>query len=78
MMMGIGLIGLILVVLFWGAIGAGAVYLVRSLFPTGFGSQSSNLNSEQNYNARDVLDQRYARGEIDRESYELMKQDLNE
>ena len=74
MMMGVGILGLVFMILFWGAISAGAIYLVRGLFPAGTGPERSG--SKQDYTARDVLDQRYARGEIDRESYELMKQDL--
>ncbi len=74
MMMGVGILGLVFMILFWGAISAGAIYLVRGLFPTATGPERSG--QKQGSTAREVLDQRYALGEIDRESYELMKQDL--
>lgn len=76
MMMGVGVLGLVFMILFWCVIVVGAIFLVRGLFPAGADSERSG--PKQDYTARDVLDQRYARGEIDRESYELMKQDLLE
>lgn len=69
-MMGFGGFGMIL---FWIIVIVGIVWLVQALggsnfrFPT----QSKNENS-----AREILDQRYARGELDREEYENMKKDL--
>jgi len=73
-MMGLGMgFGLLFVVLFSIGLIALAVWLVGMLFPhnarpTAAGDQASS--------ARQILDQRYARGEISREEYELMKRDM--
>jgi len=72
--MGIGLLGLLFMVLFWGGLAFGAVWLVRALFENR--SPSQNLPVDRQPSARDIIDQRYARGEITREQYELMKSDL--
>jgi len=73
--MGFGLLGLFLMLLFWG----GLIFLAVWLATTLFGNRNSNRQStsEHKPNAREILDQRYARGEINREQYELMKNDLN-
>jgi putative membrane protein len=75
MMMGFGLIGVVLMILFWGGLILGAVWLVRAVFQPGnqFGSRTQ---STQEQSARDILDRRYARGEITREQYEAMRKDL--
>lgn len=67
---GLGWIGMIL---FWVAVIAGIVWLVRS-----FGAQNNQgmMQMQGGTNAREILDQRYARGELDREQYEAMKKDL--
>jgi len=72
--MGFGIIGWLLMLVFWGALIAFVVWLVRSIFPgTGRNTYSQrDLNSE----ALEILNQRYARGEINREQYEQMKQDI--
>jgi putative membrane protein len=62
---------MIMMVAFWGLLIAGGVWLARAIFNSG-GSQ--HLPSPPT--AREILDQRYARGELTREQYELMKQDL--
>ncbi len=71
--MGFGVIGLLLMILFWGALIVGAVWVVRAIFPSG-GSESGPR--KRDLSAREILDQRYARGELTREEYELTKQDL--
>jgi putative membrane protein len=65
MMLGVGFIGLVLL---WIVLGGLAILLVRYLF----------ANSERNNgsSARDMLDERYARGDISREEYEQMRRDL--
>ncbi len=71
--MGFSFFGVLLMVLFWGGLIALGVWLVRALFnrapqlPPFQGSAGS---------AQQILDTRYARGEITKEQYELMKQDL--
>ncbi len=75
MMMGFGVLGMFLMLLFWGVLIVGAVFLVRALFPKGEKSISRSLPENGN-DPRNILDQRYARGEITREEYEMIKQDI--
>ena len=72
--MGFGIIGLFFMIIFWGALIALAVWLVRSIFPNKAQSPSSPPGKDSN--AHEILDERYARGEITRDQYELMKQDI--
>ena len=72
MMMGFGGIGLIFMLLFWGGLIFGGAWLVKVLFN---GGQNIPAAPRQ-LSAREILDQRYARGEISREEYERIKQDL--
>ena len=74
MMMGFGGIGLILMLLFWGGLIFGGVWLVKMLFNNG---QNGPATPRQ-LSVQEILDQRYARGEISREEYEIMKKDLTE
>jgi len=68
-MMGFGMIGGML--LFWIVLIGLAVLLVRGLFQT---NQSGGTN--QPISARQILEQRYARGEINQEQFRLMLKDL--
>ncbi len=72
---GFGGLGVIFMVLFWGAVIFGGVWLVKSLFGGSQGNQSGPAAPRQ-ASAREILDQRYARGEIGREEYEQIKADL--
>lgn len=73
-MMGFGFMGIVTMLLFWGLLIAGAVWLVRSIFP---GSMNTNKSNEGRImSPREILDQRYARGEITREQYKAMVDDL--
>jgi putative membrane protein len=63
---GLGLPGLGMI-LVWGAIILLLVWLVRAFSRTSDGKEKS---------ARKILDERYARGEIDRQEYEQKKRDL--
>lgn len=72
--MGFGLLGLLFMLVFWGGLILLAVWLVRALFSSNRG-RDLNAN-DKNQSARQILDQRYARGEISREQYEIMKQDI--
>lgn len=76
MMVGFGVIGLLLMVLFWGGLIFGAVWLVRALFQGGM-SQTSGMQLERPSGARETLDQRYARGEISRDEYETIRRNLD-
>jgi len=61
--------------LLWGVLIALAVWGVSRLFPRG--AQSPGRD-EGETTAREVLTRRYARGEITREEYELMKRDIGQ
>ncbi len=69
---GFGFIGLVFMFLFWGGLIAVAVLLIRAVFPNS--KQSPPVERESS--AGEILDRRYARGEITREQYQAMKQDL--
>lgn len=75
MMMGFGLIGVVLMILFWGGLILGAVWLVRAVFQPGNQSESRTQSTEDQ-NAREILDRRYAQGGLTREQYEVMRKDL--
>lgn len=75
MMMGFGVVGLILMLVFWGTLILGAVWLVKSIFPS---VQKPGGGENQPIRAREILDQRYARGEITREQYLRMIEDIQE
>lgn len=72
--MGFGILGLLLMVLFWGGLIALVIWLVRSIFPVS--QQTTNTSVGIEPNALEILGERYARGEITREQYEMIKQDL--
>ena len=71
--MGFGGIGAIGMILFWVAVIAGIVWLVRTV---GGSNAQFPMQAQGGVNAREIIDQRYARGELDREEYDAMKQDL--
>jgi putative membrane protein len=71
-MMGVGMIFFML--LFWAALILGAVWLARSLFQPSHSASGSMVGTS--LSARQILEQRYARGEITREQYLLMSKDL--
>jgi|SaaInl4_150m_RNA_FD_contig_31_1911786_length_674_multi_4_in_0_out_0_1 putative membrane protein len=75
MMIGLGGIGIIFMILFWGGLIFGGVWLAKTIFSSGQQTQSRRV-APQRSNALDILNQRYARGELTREEYDLMKQDL--
>jgi putative membrane protein len=71
-----GWIGLILNLVFWVALIAGLILLVvwatrRARVPADVGPQANGQP-----NANEILKAKYARGEITREQYQLMKQDI--
>jgi putative membrane protein len=71
-MMGFGLIWMLL---FWGGLILLAVWLIAALFPTSPPPPSANAPDTPT-TARDILDQRYARGELSREQYDEMRQTI--
>ena len=76
MMAGFGMVGLLLMLFFWVGVIAIGVWLVKAIF-SGNSPTSTSFN-QPGSSARDLLDRRYARGEITREQYQLIKQDLEE
>ena len=68
---GHGISMLFFMLLFWGLLIFLAVWLVKALLATGHRKSQTHPLS-----ARKILAQRYARGEITREQYEIMKQDI--
>lgn len=69
---GFGLLGLFFMLVFWGLLILAAVWVVRALF----GNVPPRQGKSPSQNPREILDQRYARGEITREQYEIMKRDI--
>ena len=67
---GMGL-GFIFMLLFWGLVILGVVALIRWLL-----TQSSPNRSSCDKTPWEIVQERYARGEIDREEYEQKKRDL--
>ncbi len=74
----LGWIGMLFMFLFWLLLIGAAVWLVWAIFgrrthvpATGGGPTWGSSTS-----ARQILDERYAKGEITREQYEQMKQDI--
>lgn len=73
-MMGLGFIWMLL---FWGGLIILAVWLMGVMFPVNTQSPSDNKSDDQ-VGARDILDQRYARGELSREQYDEMRQTIGQ
>lgn len=72
--MGFGVVGLLMMILLWGGLIVLVVWLVRSLFPQATQPPAPPMGHE--LSAREILDRRYARGEIGREEYDLMKESI--
>lgn len=75
--MGFGLLGLLTMLLFWGGLIFLAVWLVRTILSKNSTHNSSSMQKRDGSNAHEILAQRYARGEITREQYEIMKRDIS-
>ncbi len=71
-MMGLGLIWMLI---FWGGLILLAIWLITVLFPSHPAPPPANTPNSPT-RARDILEQRYARGELSREQYEEMRQTL--
>ena len=65
--------GWIFMILFWGLVIAGGVALVRWL-----GTRNSGDGDTRRRTALEILQERYARGEIEREEYEQKRRDLEQ
>lgn len=64
--------GVLMMILFWGAIIALVVWVVQSLSSRDSGSTSSPAGRSP----LDIAKERYARGDINRQEFEQIKQDL--
>ena len=73
--LGFGVFGLVLMLVFWGGLIALAVWLVSVLFPRN--DRDTSASTDQDLSAREMLDRRYARGEITRDQYELIRQNID-
>ena len=62
--------GWIFMILFWGLVILGIVYLVKLI------AGGSN-KGDQSETALDILKKRYARGEISKDEFEQMKKEIN-
>lgn len=71
---GFGIGGFLGMILVWGLLIAGSIWLIRVLFSGGYDKPMRGFERESQ--AIEILDKRYARGELTREEYELMKKDL--
>ena len=69
-MMGFGMMGGMFI--FWVVIIVLAVFLVKGLFGTNGAHTKNNAST-----AKQILDERYARGEITQEQYQTMLQDIH-
>lgn len=71
-MMGFGLFFMMLI---WGIIIVGAIWIGRYLLNLD-GELGDILSTNRKKSALDILENRYARGEITREEFETMREDL--
>jgi len=71
---GMGWFGSIFMIAFWILILAGLFFAIKWIIRASTGHKSPILRTGSN--ALEILKERYARGEIDRESFETMKQQL--
>ncbi len=74
MMMGFGLLGFFLILVLLIGLIAGAVFLLRGLSPGLNQSSSGEISTGES--AKQILDERYARGEISKPEYEDIKENL--
>ena len=72
-MMGFGTFGWLVMLLFWGGLIALGIGVVVVLFPRRVPAVGV---VDKTMGAREILDGRYARSEITREHYEVMKRDI--
>ena len=74
-MMGFGMgFGILFLLLFWGLLIVGAVWLVKAAF--GGDKRTTRAAGGSVPSPREIVDQRYARGEIAREEYDRIRKDL--
>ena len=67
-----GMTGGLGMLIFWGIVIVVVVWIVRTLF-----GPADKRSSEEEPGALEILEKRYARGEIDRDEFELKRRDLD-
>lgn len=72
---GAGWFGMIFMVIFWGLVIAGIVFLVRWLLQSTSGRDRTGVCTTGS-RALHILEERYARGELSRDEFESMKGDI--
>jgi uncharacterized membrane protein len=70
---GLGTLGVVFVISVWAGLIGLAVWLVRQLFPTG---RRQTRRREEDMRAQEILERRYAQGELSEEQYEHIKRTL--
>lgn len=70
---GMGWLGMIIMIVFWVLVIVGLVLLIRWLIQTTRGDREVYRRGSS---ALEILKERYAKGEIDKEEFEKMKRDL--
>ena len=74
--MGFGVLGIVFMLALLVGVVFVSVWITRSLFQMPYNSEYSN--GEEPHKPKEILDQRYSRGEITREQYEVMKKDISQ
>ncbi len=64
--------GVVMMLLFWGGLIAAAVIILRAVFGAGGRAKSG----PQDEDALEILKKRYARGDISKDEYQEMRDDL--
>lgn len=72
-----GLFGMLFNIAIWVGIVVLVVWAVQKFTSSGHGSRSNGHGYSQSPSARDILDQRYARGELSREEYQEKLHDIS-
>jgi putative membrane protein len=78
---GFGGFGMVYMLIFWVVIIGLAVWLLTRLFPAGTDRVASGAQARRSAgkeSALDILQMRYARGEISQREYEQMRRDITE
>ncbi len=72
---GIGWLGMVMMLAFWGLVIVALFFFIKWLIQA---SKGQTNNQPAGARALDILRERYARGEIEKEEYEAKKADLNQ